>query len=301
MNQVTAGARIGTLAMTIRLILSIILLLAGAGLLSLPIAGAISSFCERQLARARCKGLLGSVQHNHHHYHLRETWNILWPNSWRIGVQLLSGYLTVNANIQICERVFGLVLTGKYALATQLLGIAATMAGVWTQTKWPLIMQYQALHEFTKLRKTLRPRIWLQTITFLVLATAVVFAGPLLLKWYGHGKEMLPVGWMFILGVSTFFEMHFSFWTMLISTQNRLPFLWPTAATNVLSLLITLALVHFTNLGLGALVLGPLVAGTLFNYWYWPFEAARSLGTTLVSILFQGSALTISPKQRAMP
>jgi hypothetical protein len=53
-------------------------------------------------------------------------------------------------------------------------------------------------------------------------------------------------------------------------------------------MLLSLALVHFTTLGLGTLVLGPLLAGAVFNYWYWPPFAARGIGTTLFRFLFFG-------------
>jgi len=87
----------------------------------------------------------------------------------------------------------------------------------------------------------------------------------------------------------------------LMSLENRLPYLWPTIASNVLSLALSLALVHFTQLGLGALVLGPLLVGSLFNYWYWPFYGARTLGTSLVAFLVRrpkkgGSPLPLAPQ-----
>jgi hypothetical protein len=97
---------------------------------------------------------------------------------------------------------------------------------------------------------------------------------------------MLPVGWLCLMTLDSFLLMQFSFWTTLILAQNRLPSLWPTVATNVLSFLISLNLVAFTSLDLGALVLGPLLAGILFNYWYWPPYSARCIGTTLFRFLF---------------
>ena len=287
MNQVLMAARIGALAMVVRFTLSVVLLLSGAGLLSLPVAGLVASLLERQLARAQCLKLLqGKPSANPQIF--RETLRILWPNTWRLGVQFLSFYLTINANILICQGKFGLADTGKYGLATQLMGIAAAMSAVWTQTKWPLIAQYQARHEFARLRQILWPRVWLQSLTFLMLASGVVFLGPTLLQWFGHGKEMLPQSWMLVLVAVTFLDMQFSLWTTLISTGNHLPHLWHTIATNVLSFTLSLSLVNFTSLGLGAFVLGPLLAGCLFNYWHWPFFAARSIGTTLSRFLFFG-------------
>jgi len=35
-------------------------------------------------------------------------------------------------------------------------------------------------------------------------------------------------------------------------------------------------------------VLGPLLAGVLFNFWYWPAYAAREIGTSLFHFLFLG-------------
>ena len=52
--------------------------------------------------------------------------------------------------------------------------------------------------------------------------------------------------------------------------------------------MLSLVLVHCTALGLGALVLGPLLAGVLFNFWYWPAYAAKDIGTTLFHFLFLG-------------
>ncbi len=170
------------------------------------------------------------------------------------------------------------------------------MASVWTFTKWPLIGQYQARHEYAALRAVFRPRVWLQTFTYLLLAGAVVLLGPVLMRHFGSGKEMLPLPWMLLLALYMFFEMQFSLWTTLIATENRLPHLWVTVATNILSLILSLALVHFTTLGLGALVLGPFLAGVVFNYWYWPPFAARGIGTTLFRFLFFSSA---SHKQAA--
>jgi hypothetical protein len=119
------------------------------------------------------------------------------------------------------------------------------------------------------------------------MAAVLVLCGPSLLKWFGSGKQMLPPGWLCLMSLDSFLLLQFTFWGTLIFTQNRLPYLWPTVATNVLSFLLSLNLVAFTSLGLEALVLGPLIAGSLFNYWYWPPYAARCVGTTLFRFLFR--------------
>jgi hypothetical protein len=287
LNEVLAAARIGLVALAVKFIIAVALLVSGAGLLSIPIATFASSLLQRLLARQQCLARLkGQPPKNPHAF--RETLRVLWPNTWRLGVQCMSGYLTLNANTAICLYAFGLGANAVYGLSTQLMNIAISMASVWTLTKWPLITQYQARHEHARLRAVLRPRVWLQSLTFFVLAGAVVAFGPLLLHHFGSGKQILPQLWMLVLLLGTFLDMQFSLWTTLIATENRLPHLWPTVATYVFSLGLSLSLVHFTRLGLGALVLGPLLAGAIFNYWYWPGFAARGIGTTLFRFLFLG-------------
>jgi O-antigen/teichoic acid export membrane protein len=287
LNEVKKATQIGVLATVIKLVVAAGLLLGGLGLLSLPTAVLASGFIQRYFARVWCLKCL-PPRPPMHDLDLKKMLAVLWPNSWRTGIQLLSGTLTTQANTFICADAFDLVATAKYGPSIQLMGIATGMAYVWISIKWPLISQYQARHEFVQIQRVLWPRFWLQTLTFLVLAAGVIFVAPGFLHWIGKDKELLPQVWLTVLAVGFFLDLQFACWGTLITTTNRLPFLWPSVATNVLSLLLTLALVHFSRLGIGSLVLGPLLAGSLFNYWYWPPYAVRGMGTTFLRFLFSG-------------
>ena len=105
MNEVRSAARIGLLAMLIRLVVASALLLSGAGLLSVPIGSLVGSAIWRGLARLKCLALLKG-QPRPEKIDIKENLRILWPNSWRLGVQFMSGYLTINANTVICLAVF---------------------------------------------------------------------------------------------------------------------------------------------------------------------------------------------------
>ena len=286
MNEVVEAARIVVLVMFVRLILGASFLICGLGLISIPLGNLMGSVLLRSLSRRRCLELL-TAHPCPKEMELPELLRTLWPNSWRLGVQFISRYLTVNANITICLYVLKLAAVPEYGLSAQVLGILGAMAAVWTNVKWPIVGQYRARHDLLGLQRLLRPRVWLQNLTFLAGAAVLLACGPFLLAHFGHGKQLLPVPWLALMTLGAFLDMQFNIWGTLISTENRLPYLWPTVATNVLSLTLSLVLIHFTGLGLGALVLGPLIAGSLFNYWYWPLFAARGLGTNLFQFLFQ--------------
>jgi len=297
MNQVTAAARIAVLATTIRLVLAAVLLVCGWGLLSLPIGTLVGGLVQRQLARRRCLTLLAGHPAPER-VDVRKNLSILWPNSWRLGVHCLGGYLTVNANTAICLQVLGLAANARYGLSNQLLGITSGMVTVWTMVKWPMVGQLYARHDFAGIQRMLRPRLWLQNLSFLAIGAFLVFWGTPLLERFGSGKQMLAANWFGLLTLNSFLEMQYSFWGTAILLGNRFPFLWYSVGSNVLSLVLSFALIHFTSLGLGALVLGPLVTGCLFNYWYWPLYGARSLGTSLLRFLFRGSQVKSMPEHR---
>ncbi|HKW28970.1 MAG TPA: hypothetical protein VJT54_06525 [Verrucomicrobiae bacterium] len=287
LNEVRAAARISVLGVSMKFVLAAGLLLSGAGLLSVPIATLFSSVLQRGLARRQCLARLKGHPPPAE-FDVKKQLRALWPNSWRLGVQFVSGYLTINANTAICLAVFGLAANARYGLSIQVMNIALDMAAVWTSTKFPMIGQCYARHDYAQVQRVLWPRFWLQNITFLTLGAVLVAGGPTLLQWFGSGKAMLPIAWLLVLMLYTFLNMQFTLWGTLIATGNRLTYLWPTVATNIGSLILSLTLVHFTQLGLGALVLGPLLAGSVFNYWYWPGFAARGIGTTLFHFLFFG-------------
>jgi len=292
MNEVVTASRINVVVFVVRLAVAAGLLCAGAGLLSVPIAAILSDGIMRWLARARCLALL--QHHPPPKTDVKKILKILWPNTWRVGVLVFSNYLTVNANTLICLGAFGLAANAKYGLSLQLMNIALSMASVWFTVKRPALGQYLARHDLAAVRQIFWPRLWLQNLTYLFLAAGIVCCGALALKWIGGGKEILSMGWLAVLMSYFFLYSQYVTWGTLMATANNLAYLWPTVATNVLSLILSLLLAYSTRLGIGALVLGPLLAGVLFNFWYWPAYAAKEIGTTLFHFLFFGPKIKSS-------
>jgi O-antigen/teichoic acid export membrane protein len=285
MDDVITSVRITVLASVVRFVLAVGLLLAGAGLMSLPLGDLTGSLIQQAIARRTCLRRLRR-QPPPAKVDVWQNLRIMWPNSWRLGLLSLGGYLTVNANMAICLSVLGLAANARYGLSTQLLGVIGGMASVWTQVKWQVIGQQRARHDYAAIQRTLWPRMWLQYLTFLAMAGGLLLCGQPLLQLFGSGKQLLPLPWLALLAFNAFLETQISIWGTLISTENRIPFLWPSVAANLLSFALSLTLIHTTSLGLGAFVLAPLLAHSLFNYWYWPLHAAHGIQTSWARFMF---------------
>jgi O-antigen/teichoic acid export membrane protein len=295
MNEVLPSVRIGVLSAVVKFVVGAGLLLVGAGLMSLPLASLVGSLLQQSLARRHCHKRLGDYPPPEKS-HVWENLRVLWPNSWRLGVTAVCSCLTAQASTAICLKFLGLTSYAQYGLSCQLVGIISGMAMVWTQVKWQVVGQHRTRHDYAAMQRLLWPRFWLQNFTFLVLAAGLLICGPPLLRGFGGGKQMLPFGWLAWLAFYFFMELYLGFWTSLISTENRVPFLWHAVAASLISVSLSLILIHTTSLGIGALVLAPILAGSVCNYWYWPLISARSLRTHLFRFMFAGPQASPTPE-----
>jgi O-antigen/teichoic acid export membrane protein len=283
-NYVTLGARWMSIAYGVKLAFAIVFLLAGGGLLAVPVAGLISSFVLRAGAGRAVRRLV-PASHGRHAPSAARVARLLWPNSWRLGVQLLALFVSINVYTWICSHRFGLETMGRYGLSVQVMQIAIGIAAVWTSVKWPLIAGLRIRDDREGMRRVLWPRFWLQILTFLALAFAAVWFGPPVLAAIGSDTTLLPTGLLWLLLLDALGQLNFSWWTTLISTENRIPALWALVATHAIGVVVVVILVFGLGWGLRALVVTPLVLGALFNYWWWAREGARVLGTTLPRFL----------------
>ena len=287
LNRVLTVVRLNCFAHALKLLLAAGLLLAGCGLLAVPLAALVAVFVQRLLARRVCLQVLAAWPRPERPADAAGLLRLLWPNSWRQGVIGVGGYLGANAAAFICLELFGLAANAQYGLSLQLVTVLQGMAATWTAVKWPEIAQLCARADWAGMRRVFQPRLWLQILTFAGLAVVLVPVAQPLLRWLGSNKEVLPADWFALLALNALLEMQFSAWGTLISTGNRIPVMWPALLGTLFGLALALVLIAATRLGVGALVVGPLVVGSAFNYWYWAGYGARFLGTSWARFMFQ--------------
>jgi O-antigen/teichoic acid export membrane protein len=293
LNKVLLCSRILTLAFGIKFLLSGMLLLNGWGLLSVPVATLAASFIQRNASRRYALRFLSMhPSSNPAKGEVFALLRTLWPNSWRVGVHCLSFYLTPHASTVLCTKILGLSATAQLGLSLQLMILLNGIATVWIQVKWPILGQHLARNQLDQVRQIVHSRMLLQGSTFILMAVIVVPFTPVLLDWLQTDKHTIPPLWFAILAAATLLEMHFNSWTTLISIGNRLPFLWHTVLTNLGAVVLSAVLLLNTSLGIGAFVLGPLILSAAYNYWRWPIEGARMLGTSWCRLMFSGSTPT---------
>jgi hypothetical protein len=281
-NGVPASARIVFFAHSVKLILSCALLLLGGGMVSVFAAGFVSSWMIRFYSRRAALALLPREPDKvSGRSEIVALLRVLWPNSWRVGLQVLSGFVTTLLLALLCTEMMEDKLGAyqAYGLSLQVVGILQGIAAVWVNVKWPLVSQLRGRQDYGGLRSVLWPRFWLQAVTFLVTAAVVAGCGPYLLRLISADKQLLPHPWLMLMLLQGFMDLQVSFWTFLLATENRVPSLWPMLITYAVTLSLVLVLNGTTSLGIGVFALAPFLANLAFNYWYWPIVGPRNLRT----------------------
>ena len=283
MNGVVASARIVFFCHALKLALCGVLLWNGWGLIGVFAPGLLSSFLIRLLSRLACLRRLPSpTTPAPSRSEILALLQALWPNSWRVAVQLLSGTAALSIYGLICSAAYGLAANARYGLSLQVATIAQGVAAVWVNVKWPTVGQLRARQDRDGLLRLLRPRFFLMTGTYVVLALAAASLGPALLALFRSKTQLLPFPWFLLLLTQAFLDLQLIFWTSLLGTENRVPWVWPTTCAHLVSVVLIVTNSHATSLGLGVFVLVPFLTNCLFNYWYWPIAGARSLGTSWI-------------------
>lgn len=290
MNHVLRFTQLTFLSFAIKFTLSYTLLLSGAGLLAVPLASFIAMTVQRHLSRRYCLKLLPkNCSSSISRKEIWELLRVLWPGSWRVGVCLVSYYLSTHAITLLCVKFLGLSTNAEYGLSVQIMTFISGFSQVWLSVKWPVIAQFWAKDELEPMRRVMRSRLWLQHLTFWAGVAVVLPLMPAVLRWVAPGKTLLPFPWLSLLALLFFLESVLSAWNTFIVTGNRMPFMRALVLGNVLGLLMAFILVRLTDLGVGALILAPLACGALYNYWRWPTEGAHLMHVSWPRLMFAPS------------
>jgi hypothetical protein len=288
MNQVVTSTRIFCLGYALKLILSSVLLILGCGVLSIFAAGLVASAVIRSLSRSAVRRAAPAPPADAlPRDELIGLFRTLWPNSWRIGLQLISTYVMALLLMLICKEKFELAGAGQYGFSLNIAAVIQAIASVWVTVKWPAIQQLRSRNDVAAIQRLFWGRIWLETLTFIGLAALAILVTPFLLKIGGLQKEVLPAPWFLVLLLNAFLETQMIIWGTLLTTENKVPTLWPIALSNALTVVLVMVLLEKTSIQLGAFALAPLIVGALFNYWYWPRRGPRNLGSTWMRYMFR--------------
>lgn len=282
----------------VQIIVSIILLYAGYGILGVSIAYLLSGITLRLSSKLyfdnyqNIKTHLNQVKSKSSWTEVRKTFKIIWHNASKDGLVTLSNYLNTQANTLICSSVLGLATTGSYGLSVQLSSIAATIAGIPFSSVLPKLQEKAVTRDNEGGQKLFSGTMVLFILSFVILTGIVILLLPVV-KWL---KPTLIIEVPMLLAVFflSLVNQIYHYFASLISTFNILPYTKSFIVSSVIAVLLSYFLTRFTNLGIWALVLSPLIVAFSYNLWKWPLYVLKLYNVSLFTFTKNGLTFSVN-------
>ena len=268
--------------------ISFVLLFAGCGLISIVVASLISPFVGRWYSyrhfyteEMRQKLSMENPKKEE----VKDTFNILWYNAKKLGINFLGAYGVQQSGTFIIGLFLPLSDVASYGLMCQLFQvlIALTM-GIFT-TFLPIFYKERVENNMEKLVKDFCFTSFIYIVGFTILGLAIILFGKYILLLIGSATKLPIMVVMFVYFVHLLLENFHSMCAIMIVSNNQVPFVKASIISGVLIVLCNLASLGLTTLGLLGVVFGQLIVQSLYNHWKWPLWIFREMNLNPVRLM----------------
>ena len=277
---------------SVYLLLCISLITLGCGLFSIVLANLIAPFVGRWYSY-RCfftseiKEKIGKWKPTKKD--ILDTFNILWYNAKKLGINFVGAYGIQQSSTFIIGLYLPLAEVASYGLMCQLSNILTALSnGVFT-TFMPVFSQQRVTKDIAGL---IRNYSLTQVVFFLLFISGslfILFLGPPLVSFISSSTRLPVLTVVFLYLTNQMFECFHSMAGCMIITNNEVPFVKAGLITGISIVLLNLLSLQFTNLGLLGIVLGQVLASSLYNHWRWPKWVFDDLDISFTRVITIGT------------
>lgn len=267
------------------LLIATILILKGFGLIAIVAAQASSVIIIRTLSyRTFFTPLINEKLRNAISHSKRDIFQAIYPNALKIGLTMLGGFLVTRSAIIIGSFYLTLRQIASYGITMNFIGIIVTLAGIYTATYLPKIVQLRVENNKQSIKKLYIKGQMFLFITFLVGALGLLFIGPWGLYLIGSKTKLMPFLITAITLLVSFLEMNHSIAGNILLTKNEVPFFKASLLSGGFAVVLVLLFFNFTSIGLWTMIVAPGIAQVVYQNWKWPLEVKNELGITFKDI-----------------
>lgn len=267
------------------------LLFSGMGLMGIVMASIISPFVGRwysyrQFYRQEIREILKGE--NVSLPEIKETFNILWYNAKKLGINFLGAYGIQQSGMFIIGLYLPLNEVASYGLMCQLFNIATGLAlGVYT-TLLPNFYKYRVEGDTYRLVSDFSFSSYLFLCFFVVCGVVIMLFGEPMLGLIKSSTSLPVILVMILYFIHLLLENFHSMCASMIVTSNEVPFVSAAIVSGVIIIICNVFTLQFTSLGLLGVVLGQLVVQSAYNHWKWPLWIFKELNLNPYKLIIIG-------------
>jgi O-antigen/teichoic acid export membrane protein len=291
-GEQTAANKMVAISRGCMVVLSLPLLACGAGLAGLAAASLASAVVSRVLIKRTffCPARSETAYLRQNKGDPKALTLMLWKSAWRMGVVQLGAFMILRANLFIATSYLGLRAAASYGLSLQLLGLLASMSTLLFTLQMPKMNALQTQAKSDELKTLFASALIASWVIYIVGASVLLSAAGPMLGILKSNTSLLPAPWLAVLVLIMFLEMNHALSAMYITTINQVPFAAAAVLSGVAIIGLGATLLHYTDLGIGALIIAQGLVQLAYNNWKWPFIACRHLQLNVASFCRYGKS-----------
>ncbi len=277
--------QINVIGQSVYLVMASVFILLGYGLIAIVASQSVSviiirilyyrSFFTKQLKEMLAVAMARPK---------KEILKAIYPNAIKIGWTSLGGFLVTRSSIIVGSLYLTLEQIAMYGITLQLISIITGLAGIYTATFQPEIVQLRVKHKTGMIRDIyLRGQIIL-ILTFLVGGGGLIFLGPWVLDIINSKTFLMPAVITIGALLVSFLETNHATAGNILLTKNEVPFFKASLISGCMVIILLFLLFEFSSLELWVLILAPGIAQGVYQNWKWPFEVVKDLDISFITL-----------------
>lgn len=277
-GKIKAMQQITVLAQSVRIVLTIIMLQFGLGLLALVLGILIGDvvnriLCYKTFYDANTKKNLRAVQSGK----AIEVIKIIAPNSIKIGLNVLGGFLRSKAIVLIAPYYITLADLGSFGISRTMVDVITSLGGTWFVTFYPQLSQYIVHNRMSDVKRLYIKSILVSIAAFAILGCGMMLLGNPILVLIKSKTFLLCGSYLLLMLLFSFLEQNQGIATNILLAQNEVPFFKSALLSGINTVLIFWIMLKFTHLGILSMILSSGIALSVYVNWRWPLEVCKRL------------------------
>lgn len=283
-DRLRESYEVAVVSRLVQVVASVIGLIISPSLTTLVLAYALSAVIMRVHLHLCMRDILSKVR-----YRRADTrrypglMSLLWRNTHRYGIVLLSSFLIARFNIMVIAWFLGVAMSAQFAIANQALVAIMGVSHVLISTNSPKLINAKVHGDVPRAQKILSASLVFMWVVFLCGVAGLVLLGPFLIGLIRKTAELPDLSVMLLMASAAFIESNLQIATGVITNDNKIPF---RRAYVVAGVLVAggCVLAGHAGFGLATFLIIQIGVQLSYNAWKWPRLALRDAGLRLAEI-----------------
>ena len=253
--------------------ISISLLFAGFGLLSVVIANLVSPFAGRYISYYffYTKELKNEImKFTILQSEIHSTFKILWYNAKKIGLVSLASFAVSQLGLCLSGLYLPLNEVASYGLMVQLVGVISVLSGTLLSIQAPYFAACRVQKKYNELIERFAGSLVIFYILFIAGSLFMVAFVPLFLHTIRSNAILPSTGILIIYSIIRLLECNHAYFGSVLLANNSVPFVKAALFSGLFTLIGLFIVLHFTHLDIVGLVIIPGIAQGVYQNWKWP-------------------------------